>query len=506
MTTSSSTSRRSAGAPSPSVVRTASTMRPTVASSSSAGSTTLTRVAPLSCEQPVERPLVGGGRARGEPGRDVVLHLSRLLPRPRSVPAGSSQDPDLRRPEGRDSRTVSRTRQVRGHPLRPTPRPSEIVRVRHNRTVRSSRGAEGYGPVKPRQPSPTSRAQQSHAAREADGEKVPTPSEDHPVTRKDEEKASLCRRLTSPPAPPAPIPTPRRRPRTSGPPTGSSAASAARPTTSVRRYACIECFGPLEVGYDFSARDPRAHRGRSAEHVALLRPAARRALRRHASATSNPGLTQLVRADNLAKALGMTGTLWVKDDSGNPTHSFKDRVVAVAQSAARPSRPRHDRVRVDRQPRERRRRRRRPRRDGLGRRHPERPRGRQGPHDRGLRRHAARRRRQLRRREPALLGARSATRSPPTGASSTSTCGRTTPRARRRSATRSPSSSAGACPSRSSRRSRPGRCSPRSTRRSVSSSRSASSRTRRTGCSARRPPAARRCRRRSGPATTSCAR
>ena len=31
----------------------------------------------------------------------------------------------------------------------------------------------------------------------------------------------------------------------------------------------------------------------------------------------------------------MTGTLWVKDDSGNPTHSFKDRVVAVAQSAAR---------------------------------------------------------------------------------------------------------------------------------------------------------------------------
>jgi len=42
-----------------------------------------------------------------------------------------------------------------------------------------------------------------------------------------------------------------------------------------------------------------------------------------------------VRADNLARALGMTGTLWVKDDSGNPTHSFKDRVVAVAQSAAR---------------------------------------------------------------------------------------------------------------------------------------------------------------------------
>jgi threonine synthase len=44
-------------------------------------------------------------------------------------------------------------------------------------------------------------------------------------------------------------------------------------------------------------------------------------------------MTRLHRADNLAKALGITGTLWVKDDSGNPTHSFKDRVVAVAQSA-----------------------------------------------------------------------------------------------------------------------------------------------------------------------------
>jgi threonine synthase len=49
----------------------------------------------------------------------------------------------------------------------------------------------------------------------------------------------------------------------------------------------------------------------------------------------NPGFTKLIKADNLAKALGMTGTLWVKDDSGNPTHSFKDRVVAVAQHAAR---------------------------------------------------------------------------------------------------------------------------------------------------------------------------
>ena len=49
----------------------------------------------------------------------------------------------------------------------------------------------------------------------------------------------------------------------------------------------------------------------------------------------NPGFTKLVKADNLARELGITGGLYVKDDSGNPTHSFKDRVVAIAVEAAR---------------------------------------------------------------------------------------------------------------------------------------------------------------------------
>ena len=40
-----------------------------------------------------------------------------------------------------------------------------------------------------------------------------------------------------------------------------------------------------------------------------------------------------MRADNLAAALGMR-RLWIKDDRANPTHSFKDRVVAVALAAA----------------------------------------------------------------------------------------------------------------------------------------------------------------------------
>src|SRR5262249_58745915 len=49
--------------------------------------------------------------------------------------------------------------------------------------------------------------------------------------------------------------------------------------------------------------------------------------------TTEPGRTPLVRADNLARELGMR-TLWVKDERSNPTHSFKDRVVAVALAAA----------------------------------------------------------------------------------------------------------------------------------------------------------------------------
>ncbi len=46
-------------------------------------------------------------------------------------------------------------------------------------------------------------------------------------------------------------------------------------------------------------------------------------------------MTPLIRADRLGEVLGFTAPLWVKDDSANPTHSFKDRVVSVAMTAAR---------------------------------------------------------------------------------------------------------------------------------------------------------------------------
>ncbi len=98
-------------------------------------------------------------------------------------------------------------------------------------------------------------------------------------------------------------------------------------------YACAECFGPLEVAYDFPAL---THADIETGPVSLWRYAP--LLPVPADVAGRPGLapgfTRLVKADRLAAALGMK-TLWVKDDSGNPTHSFKDRVVAVALSAAR---------------------------------------------------------------------------------------------------------------------------------------------------------------------------
>ena len=99
-------------------------------------------------------------------------------------------------------------------------------------------------------------------------------------------------------------------------------------------YSCQECFGPLEISYDLGTitREQIEAGPQSIWRYAPLLPVAPWAADEPNLA---PGWTKLVEARNLAAALGITGRLWVKDDSGNPTHSFKDRVVAVAQSAAR---------------------------------------------------------------------------------------------------------------------------------------------------------------------------
>jgi len=98
-------------------------------------------------------------------------------------------------------------------------------------------------------------------------------------------------------------------------------------------YACFECFGPLEVAYaDRSITREAIEAGPLSmwRYEALL-PVIPGASKRPGL---QPGFTQLIKADNLARALGAK-SVWVKDDSGNPTHSFKDRVVAVALENAR---------------------------------------------------------------------------------------------------------------------------------------------------------------------------
>jgi threonine synthase len=100
-------------------------------------------------------------------------------------------------------------------------------------------------------------------------------------------------------------------------------------------HVCDFCFGPLEVQYDY-------------EH--LRRTITREAIERGplsiwryrdllpveslADTGWRVGYTPLQPAPNLGKALGLND-LWIKNDSVNPTFSFKDRVVAVASAKAR---------------------------------------------------------------------------------------------------------------------------------------------------------------------------
>jgi len=102
-------------------------------------------------------------------------------------------------------------------------------------------------------------------------------------------------------------------------------------------FYCERCFGPLEVAYDFSGIDPgEARRRIQAGSQGIWRyrdflPCGDDAIGR---IRLEPGLTPLVRAEGLAERLGTGAELWVKNDAANPTHSFKDRVVAVAIARA----------------------------------------------------------------------------------------------------------------------------------------------------------------------------
>src|SRR3954465_6919136 len=100
------------------------------------------------------------------------------------------------------------------------------------------------------------------------------------------------------------------------------------------RYVCDRCFGPLEVAYAAPADDPEAIRRRvQAGPHTLWRYIDFLPLERTPRAALPTGWTPLVRADRLPPRLGIR-ELWIKNETANPTHSFKDRVVSVALARA----------------------------------------------------------------------------------------------------------------------------------------------------------------------------
>ena len=99
-------------------------------------------------------------------------------------------------------------------------------------------------------------------------------------------------------------------------------------------FVCFACFGPLEVGYDLDV----ARRALTRDVIAARPPGIWRYLELlPVSAVPVRGLavgsTALVPADRLGAELGVD-RLWLKDDTRNPTLSFKDRPVALAAARA----------------------------------------------------------------------------------------------------------------------------------------------------------------------------
>jgi len=101
-------------------------------------------------------------------------------------------------------------------------------------------------------------------------------------------------------------------------------------------HVCEFDFGPLEVVYDYDriksslSRESIVKRSKNMWRYRELLPVAS-----EPTVGCQVGFTPLIKADRLAKKLGI-GELWIKNDTVNyPTLSFKDRVVSVALSRAR---------------------------------------------------------------------------------------------------------------------------------------------------------------------------
>jgi threonine synthase len=117
--------------------------------------------------------------------------------------------------------------------------------------------------------------------------------------------------------------------------TGLRCRECARTFPAEALHVCDYCFGPLEVAYDYERIAATVTRERiEAGPRSIWRYADLLPVDDQSPVDLGAGFTPLVRADRLAAELGL-GELWIKDDTANPTGSFKDRVVSVALTKAR---------------------------------------------------------------------------------------------------------------------------------------------------------------------------
>ena len=100
-------------------------------------------------------------------------------------------------------------------------------------------------------------------------------------------------------------------------------------------FVCEHCFGPLEAEYDLDGLTGEALRDRiSAGPLSIWRYQDLLPAVRVPEWDLAPGFTPLVPAHRLGEALGLRH-LYLKNDTRNPTWSFKDRVVATALAAGK---------------------------------------------------------------------------------------------------------------------------------------------------------------------------
>jgi len=98
------------------------------------------------------------------------------------------------------------------------------------------------------------------------------------------------------------------------------------------KYVCDDCFGPLDVKYDFPTVTKNTFTNR--EHT-YWRYFELLPIQNKANIVSiNAGMTPLIKAEKLGEKLGLNN-LYIKNDSVNPTFSFKDRPAGIAVSKAK---------------------------------------------------------------------------------------------------------------------------------------------------------------------------